>query len=128
MTTTDLAVLGAGLALIGGIYWWFFRAGRTAVQAVTTSGGVQEQLITVSGGYSPATVTVAAGRPVRLVFDRQETNSCSEEVVLAAFGIKRFLPAHERTTIEFTPTTAGSYDFVCGMGMLHGKLNVTGDR
>lgn len=126
MTPTDLAVLGAGLALIGAIYWWFFRAGQRAVPAATTRGGVQEQVITVSGGYSPATVTVAAGRPVRLVFDRRETNSCSEEVVLAAFGIKRFLPAHERTAIEFTPTTPGSYDFACGMGMLHGKLLVTG--
>lgn len=126
MTTDDLVVLGAGVVLMGSIYWWFFRAGRTPVQAATTSRGVQEQVITVSGGYSPATVTVSAGRPVRLVFDRQETNPCSEEVVLSAFGIKRFLPAHERTAIEFTPTAAGSYDFVCGMGMLHGKLVVKG--
>jgi plastocyanin domain-containing protein len=126
MTTTDLAVLVGGGALLGAIYWWFFRAGRKPVQAATTSGGVQEQLITVSGGYSPATVTVQSGRPVRLLFDRQETNPCSEEVVFSAFGIKKFLPAHERTAVEFTPATPGTYDFVCGMGMLHGKLLVKG--
>lgn len=123
--TSDLLAIAGGALAIAAIYWWFFRAGRTAVRAATTAGGMQEQVITVAGGYSPATVTVAAGRPVRLVFDRRETNPCSEEVVISAFGIKRFLPANERTAIEFTPAAAGSFDFVCGMGMLHGKLVVT---
>ena len=124
MTTADLGVLAGGLALIAAIYWWFFRAGRRAVQAIESAGGIQEQVITVSGGYSPATVTVRAGRPVRLLFDRQETNPCSEEIVIGAFGIKKFLPAHQRTAVEFTPTTPGTFDFRCGMGMLHGKLVV----
>lgn len=124
MSTADLAVLVGGLALIAAIYWWFFRAGRRAVQATEQAGGVQEQVITVSGGYSPATVTVHAGRPVRLLFDRQETNPCSEEIVIGAFGVRKFLPAHQRTAVEFTPTTPGTFDFMCGMGMLHGKLVV----
>lgn len=124
MSSPDLVVVAAGTALVLAIYWWFFRAGRVAVRAATTASGTQEQVIVVSGGYSPATVTVQAGRPVRLVFDRQETNPCSEEVVLSAFGIKKYLPANERTAVEFTPDAPGSYDFVCGMGMLHGKLVV----
>ncbi len=124
MPATDLVVLVGGLAMIAAIYWWFFRAGRQVVQASEGAGGVQEQLITVSGGYSPATVTVRAGRPVRLLFDRQETNPCSEEIVIGAFGVKKFLPAHQRTAVEFTPTTPGTFDFMCGMGMLHGKLIV----
>ena len=124
MTTADLGVLAGGLALIAAIYWWFFRAGRGAVQAAEGAGGIQEQVITVSGGYSPATVTVRAGRPVRLLFDRQETNPCSEEIVIGAFGVRKFLPAHQKTAVEFTPTTPGTFDFMCGMGMLHGKLVV----
>ena len=124
MTATDLTVLVGGLTTIGAIYWWFFRAGRRVVQATEREGGVQEQLITVSGGYSPATVTVRAGHPVRLVFDRQETNPCSEEIVIGAFGVKKFLPAHQRTAVDFTPATPGTFDFMCGMGMLHGKLIV----
>ncbi len=126
MTGTDFGVLLTGVLLIGAICWWFFASGRTAVRAETTSAGIQEQVIVVAGGYSPATVTVAAGRPVRLVFDRRETNPCSEEVVIPAFGVKRFLPADTRTSVEFTPTSAGTFDFVCGMGMLHGRLVVTG--
>lgn len=124
MNMGDLIVLLVGVGLIVAIWWWFFRAGRTAIQAVTTSTGIQEQVVTVAGGYSPAEVTVRAGRPVRLLFDRKETNPCSEEVVIPAFGVKRFLPANERTAVEFTPMTPGTFDFVCGMGMLHGKLVV----
>lgn len=128
MTTADLVVVLAGAGVIAAIYWWFFRAGRRPAAAAAIVGGVQEQVIVVDGGYSPASITVQAGRPVRLVFDRRETNPCSEEVVLAAFGVKKFLPAHARTAVEFTPATAGSFDFTCGMGMLHGKLTVTSDR
>jgi plastocyanin domain-containing protein len=59
---------------------------------------------------------------VRLVFDRQETSSCSEEVVFPAFGVRKFLPAHEKTALDITPPVPGTYDFTCGMGMLHGRL------
>jgi plastocyanin domain-containing protein len=61
---------------------------------------------------------------VQLTFDRRENNPCSEEVVIGALGIRRDLPAFERTAVEFTPQTSGRYDFTCGMGMLHGTLVV----
>ncbi len=61
---------------------------------------------------------------MRLVFDRREDSSCSEEVVIPDFGIRRFLPAHEKTTVELTPESAGRYPFTCGMSMLRGTLVV----
>jgi Cu+-exporting ATPase len=111
------------VALIAAIYWWFFVAGRTAAVA-GVRGGIQEIRVLVSGGYEPSTIQVHAGRPVRLLFDRRETNPCSEEIVIPAFGVKRFLPANETTAVEFTPTTPGTFDFSCGMGMLHGRILV----
>ena len=127
MSTDKLLVLLAGLALIGWILWYFFRArapGAAAV-AVPADGGVQEAVITVKGGYDPGEVRVEAGRPVRLIFDRQETNPCSDELVIPEFRIHRALPPHRRTVVEFTPDSPGTFDFKCGMGMLHGKLIVT---
>ena len=124
MSAADLLVIAAGIAAIAWVNWYFFFAERKAAQAVARAGGVQEVAITVKGGYDPATVRVRHGRPVRLVFDRQETSGCSEEVVVGDFGIRRFLPAFQRTTVEFTPRKAGTYEFSCGMGMLHGKLIV----
>jgi plastocyanin domain-containing protein len=125
MNGTDSLVITAGLAAAVWVNWYFFLAGRGAAHAaVATTGtaGQQEVRITIHGGYEPAVVRVAAGRPVRLVFDRQETSSCSEEVVFPAFGLRRFLPAYETTTLEVTPPAAGTYEFTCGMGMLHGRL------
>ena len=122
MGTTDWLVIAAGLAAILWVNWYFFLAERGAPVAGAAAGGGQAVTIAVRGGYEPATIRVAAGRPVRLVFDRQETSSCSEEVVLPDFGVRRFLPAHERTTVEVTPPSPGTYEFTCGMGMLRGRL------
>lgn len=120
----DLLVIVAGLAGIAWVNWYFFFAERSAARAAPTdgAGGRQEVTITVRGGYSPAVIRTAAGQPVRLVFDRQETASCSEEVVFPDFGVKRFLPANEKTVVEITPPAAGTYEFTCGMGMLHGRV------
>lgn len=128
MTQIEWVVVLSGLLMIAWINWYFFLAERASATAVTGVGGVQEVTIAVRGGYDPAVVQVKRGAPVRLVFDRQETSGCSEEVVLPEFGIKRFLPAHQKTTVEFTPERAGTYEFTCGMSMLRGQLTVVDER
>ena len=123
MNGTEWLVLFAGLAAIGWVNWYFFFAQRTAV-AATAAGGLQEVQIAVKGGYDPGVVRLKRGMPARLVFDRQETSSCSEEIVIPEFGVKRFLPAFKKTPVEITPAKAGTFDITCGMSMLHGKLVV----
>ncbi|HEX9863780.1 MAG TPA: cupredoxin domain-containing protein [Acidimicrobiia bacterium] len=115
----------AGLALIGLIAWYFWMSKPTGMLAGITSDGTQEAFIVVKGGYSPDTIRVAAGRPVRLVFNRQESDPCSERVVLDAFGVSAELPQGSNVPIEFTPTEEGSYEFACQMGMLRGKVVVS---
>lgn len=124
MTKPDLAIILGGLAAIAWVNWYFLFAGRGAVAtaAPATPGGKQHVDILVRGGYTPATIRVAAGREVELTFDRQETSSCSEEVVFPDFGIRKFLPANEKTTLTFTPNKPGTYEFTCGMSMLHGRV------
>ncbi len=125
MSTNELIVLVAGLAAIGWVNWYFFVAGREpAVTAPTGPGAVQQVTIEVEGGYSPATVRVRRDTPVRLVFDRKETNSCSEELVIGALGVRKFLTPFAKTGVDLGPLPPGTYDFTCGMGMLHGKLIV----
>jgi plastocyanin domain-containing protein len=125
MQLVNWMVITAGLAAIAWVNWYFFLADRgVASAAVATAGaaGRQEVAITVQGGYSPSTIRVAAGQPVRLTFDRRESLSCSEEVVFPAFNLRRFLPENERTTVDITPPAPGTYEFTCGMGMLHGRV------
>ncbi|HEX8433046.1 MAG TPA: cupredoxin domain-containing protein [Longimicrobium sp.] len=120
MSAANWLVVLAGAAAIAWVNWYFFLAARSSTVAVAG----REVTIGVRGGYDPARVRVKRGVPVRLVFDRQESSSCSEEVVFPDFGVRRFLPANAKTTVEINPAEAGSYDFTCGMGMLRGKLIV----
>lgn len=121
ITSTEWMVILAGAAAIAWVNWYFFAAGRsTAMSAVATIAA--PVTITVDGGYSPQQVRVKAGAPLRLVFDRRDSGSCSDEVVFPDFGIRKFLPTGQRTTIEVTPPTAGRYEFTCGMSMLRGAI------
>ena len=123
MDTTEIFVVIAGIAAIAGVLWYFFGE-RKAVAAQVADGGVQEVKITVKGGYSPDVVVVKQGRPVRLDFYRDETSSCSEQVVFGDFGIARDLTAFKTTPVEFTPDRSGEFTWTCGMNMLRGKLVV----
>jgi plastocyanin domain-containing protein len=125
ITTSEWMVMLGGLAAIAWVNWYFFAAGRSSVVAATgalTGAAPAQVTITVDGGYSPQQVRVKAGAPVRLVFDRKDSGSCSDEVVFPDFGLRRFLPTGQRTTIEVTPATAGRYEFTCGMSMLRGAI------
>lgn len=124
-STTEWAVILAGVAAIAWVNWYFFLAGRSpalVASVAATGAGPQEQEIIVDGGYSPSVIRVKAGQPVRLVFDRRDAGGCSEEVVFPDFGVRRFLPTGEKTAVDITPERAGRYEFTCGMSMLRGAV------
>ena len=123
MDAMEIAVLVGGVAAIALVLWYFFGK-RKRVSASVNEKGVQEINVTVKGGYSPDVIVVNKGMPVRLNFYRDETSSCSEQVIFGDFRIARNLPAFKTTKIEFTPDKAGEFTFTCGMNMLRGKLIV----
>lgn len=123
MDTSEIGVMIGGVLLIACTLWYFFSERDVAVAQVAASG-VQEIKVTVKGGYSPDVIVVRQGQPVRLDFYRDETSSCTEQVVFGDFGIARDLPAFQTTPVEFTPGTAGEFTFACGMNMVRGKLIV----
>jgi len=84
--------------------------------------------VRVKGGYQPSVVHARAGEPLRIVFTREETASCSEHVVFPAFGKSAMLPAFEDVALDLAPERAGEYEFTCQMGMLRGRLVVAGDE
>jgi plastocyanin domain-containing protein len=124
MTGMELVVVATAVAALVWVNWYFFLSERSSGVAVPGGGGVQEVGIVVRGGYEPAVVRAKKGVPLRLVFAREETSGCSEEVVFPEFGVKKYLPAHEQTVVEIVPERAGTYEFTCGMGMLRGRLVV----
>ncbi len=124
MTTSDILVIATGAILIALIVWFFWGPKGGGQHASVTSSGYQEALILVKGGYTPDVIVVAHGKPVRLNFRRDESASCSEMVLIPAFGKSAKLPEGQIVPIEFLPDKPGEYDFACQMGMLRGKLVV----
>lgn len=120
MSASVSIVVIASLLAIAFVNWYFLIAPGRRTAALDR--GSNEIHITVEGGYDPASIRVPAGRPVRLLFDRRESNSCSEEVVIPDLKIRRFLPAFQTTAVEIMFPTPGRYEFACGMNMLHGSI------
>lgn len=105
---------------------WLFMMPRRHDPAVRAQmdRGVQRMRVVVKGGYQPSAITVRAGAPVQLLFDRRESGECSSHVVFPDFGIDKTLGAFSTTAVQFTPDAPGTYEFACGMNMLHGTLVV----
>lgn len=124
MSVTNILGIVIGLALMGGIAWFFWGPRKSGVRAAVTSSGYQEAMILVKGGYTPDVIVVQHGKPVRFNFRREETAACSEMVVFNDFGKSAQLPTGETVPVEFLPEQPGEYEFSCQMGMFRGKLIV----
>mgnify|MGYP001586742798 CR=1 FL=1 len=78
--------------------------------------------IIVDGGYQPEVVSIPKDKTTKLNFVRKDSSSCLEEVVLADFKIRKYLPLNQKVTVEVTPQKSGEFDISCGMNMFHGKI------
>jgi plastocyanin domain-containing protein len=121
VSLVDWVIIVLGTALIVGELWYFLGPRKT-MTVRTAKNQAQEIKVLVKGGYDPDTILVEAGRSVRLLFYRDETEACSERVVFESLDIDRELPAFETTVVEFTPKQPGDYPFRCGMSMLRGRV------
>lgn len=99
----------------------------SSVEATLTPAGIQEATVTVAKGYQPKRVIVEAGYPVRLQFDRQNPSSCYDQLLIPDFAIAVDL-ASETTIVEFTPEQPGEYEFMCGMKMNRGVIEVRANQ
>lgn len=124
MSGTNIVAMVVGIALSGGIAWFFWGPRKSGVRVAVTSSGYQEAMILVKGGYTPDVIVVQHGKPVRFTFRREETAACSEMVTFPDFGKSAHLPTGETVPVEFLPEQPGEYAFTCQMGMLRGKLIV----
>lgn len=122
MSFSDAVVAVLGVALVAWELWYFLGSRRPDAPIGSTDDGVQEIKITAKDGYHPDVITVEAGRPVRLIFYRDETAECSARVVFDSLTIERELPPFQNTVIEFTPHEKGDYHFRCGTSVKRGRV------
>ncbi len=111
MSTAELVVILGGVALILGQLWAFLVP---RVMGPRTGARAQEIRVLVKGEFNPDVITVEAGRPVRLLFYRDETAARSNRVVFERPQLAQNLTSFQTTTVEFTPEESGDYPFRCG--------------
>jgi len=99
------------------------RCARKEPEA-TKNPAVQEIKVIVKGEYSPDRIVVKKGRPVRLLFYREDDSECTAQVVIPDLNVKQDQALKKDTAVTFVPEKEGEFTFACGMDMMKGKLVV----
>lgn len=123
MLIFGLFMLQSGLALVG-VQLPGASASRAAGGFVRAQQDGDVQTVTTelrADGYD--SIQVRAGVPVRWTIHAAAgtLNGCNGEVVLSGFDQQVKLVEGDNV-IQFTPQKAGTYNFSCWMGMLHGQI------
>jgi plastocyanin domain-containing protein len=74
-------------------------------------------MILVKCGYTPDTIVVRFGEPIRLNFRREETASCSDNMIFADFDKSADLPTEQTVAVGLMPKQPGEFAVACAMGM-----------
>lgn len=124
MVVFGLFMLQSNLALTGIRLPSLSLGGSAGSGLVAATQSGNQQTVTTqlrADGYD--SIQVKAGIPVKWTIHAADgtLNGCNSEVVLPDFGQQVKLNNGD-TVIEFTPQKAGTYNFSCWMGMLHGQI------
>lgn len=103
-------------------------AASTASAAYHTGAdGVVEVPVTIQNTqFVPNKLTWPADRPVRIIVDRREANSCSKQLAIPQLGVLADLKDNGVTAVDVPAAKAGSYTLTCGMGMMSGSIAIGG--
>ena len=100
---------------------------QQAVQARLAADGGQVVEVAVRQGYRPDSIRALAGRPLRIVFRREDNDPCSERVVFSTPRINRRLATTGPTTIDLPAQPPGQVRFTCGMGRYRGQIELVAE-
>ena len=73
------------------------------------------------GSIHPIRIFVKKGRPVRLLFYREDDSECTAQVVIPDLKIRKDLAVKKETAVELIPEKEGEFTFACGMDMMKGN-------
>src|SRR3990172_9570421 len=112
MSIDKILVIIFSVVGIGFTYWFFLR--KSEKEVVVASKSID---ILLAGGYQPEVISIPKGKTTKINFLRKDSSACLEEVVLADFKIRKYLPLNQKVTVEVAPPEQGEFDMSCGMNM-----------
>lgn len=119
MRPDEIIVGFLGIISIIFVYWFFLMKKEDETLLVK-----DQIIILVKGGYNPSVIQIHKNRITKIIFQREDSSPCLEEVIIPKFRIKKYLPLHQKVTASVNPKEEGEYEFSCGMNMFHGKIVV----
>lgn len=94
-------------------------------QAAPTNNGIQEVTLRMEAfGYDPNYIALKKDVPAKINLQATQDAGCTRSIVFPDFGIRKTVPRGGTSTVEFTPTKAGTFRFSCAMSMAGGTLVV----
>jgi plastocyanin domain-containing protein len=97
------------------------------IHARMDPSGDQVVEVTVDHGYRPQSIVARADVPLRMIFHREDDETCSERVVFSSPHLDRHLAPHGATTIVLPAQPAGEVRFTCAMGRYRGQIELRRD-
>lgn len=118
-------LLGAGVVFSGMGQAVSLEKDSAAAQTAEMADGVQLVHSTLTSGSYP-NITVQAGVPVKWVIDAPSgsINGCNYKMLVEEYNIEHEFTEGENV-VEFTPTSGGTVQYTCWMGMIRGHIFVT---
>lgn len=127
----NLIKVASLVIIIGSFTLWSFRGSIIQNIPKTNSkteiiDGIQVVNSDLESGSYP-TITVQVDIPVKWIVNAPEgsINGCNYKVIIQDYNIEYTFQTGENI-IEFTPTKTGTINYSCWMGMIYGKIFVTG--
>jgi plastocyanin domain-containing protein len=111
--------------LVLSVFALLLASGIVSAQAAKAQAkAVQSVKLTFDAkGYVVTPAKLTKGVPVKMDVDLDTVKGCMRTVVIAAYNVKKTVKTDD-TTIEFTPTTTGEIQIICGMNMGKGSFTV----
>jgi plastocyanin domain-containing protein len=113
-----VVVLFSAVAVLLACGTLFGQSSKTQAKAVQSV-----KLTFDAKGYVVTPAKLTKGVPVKMEVDLATVKGCMRTVVISAYNVNKTVKEGD-TTIEFTPTTTGEIQIVCGMNMGKGSFTV----
>ena len=98
-----------------------------SVGAAQQAGGAASKTLRVAvddKGFHPPSLALKLNVPSKITFLRTADVPCATSVIIPDYKVNQDLPLNKPVVVNLTPRKAGEITFMCGMGMLKGKLVV----
>lgn len=119
------AVLGVAIIIMAAWSSLSVSGSSTDASEVEIVDGKQIVNSTLSPGSYP-NITVEMGTPVKWTINAPDgsINGCNNRINIQEYGISNYSFESGDNVIEFTPTSTGTFQYSCWMGMIRGSVTV----